>query len=392
MIFWFLDLLRHLGVHVPAAFGYTSTRMLLAAVTGLIFCIGLGHFFIRLLRHLQVGQTIRQQECPPLGELHKKKKDTPTMGGVLILAALFLAFFFWMRWDNAFTWILLLSTLMFGFLGAQDDWLKVRKRDTKGLSARQKLAMQGLVGAAVASYLLMPDVHALVKTWTGLDLPTVRVDGQELVWPLFAQQLYVPFFKAPLFLHMGLGLTFLFIVFVIVGSSNAVNLTDGLDGLATGCVILVAGPLAAVAFVSNHVELARYLQIPYIEGSSEIAVYLCALCGACLGFLWYNGHPAQIFMGDVGSLALGGLLGVAAVLLNRPLLLALLGAIFVAEALSVILQVLSYRLRNKQRIFLCSPLHHHFEYKGWPETRVVTRFWIIGILLALLGVISLKMQ
>ena len=189
-----------------------------------------------------------------------------------------------------------------------------------------------------------------------------------------------------------IALGFLFLLLVVVGSSNGVNLTDGLDGLAVGCVMMVAMVLALFAFLSNHLEISQYLHILYIEGSGEIAVYLAALAGACLGFLWYNGFPAQIFMGDTGSLALGGILGVSAALLRRELLLALAGGIFVMEALSVILQVGSYKLRNKKRIFLCAPLHHHFEYKGWPETKVVLRFWIIGLILALIGVASLKFQ
>ena len=210
----------------------------------------------------------------------------------------------------------------------------------------------------------------------------------------YASRLYIPFFKESLVTASGWGVIFMafFFFIVITGSSNAVNLTDGLDGLAAGCLIMVAGALAVVAFVSNHLEIARYLNILYVEGSGEIAIYLSALIGACLGFLWYNGYPAQVFMGDTGSLTLGGIIGVSAVLLKREFLLGIVGAIFVAEALSVILQVASYRLRNKKRIFLCAPLHHHFEYKGWPETKVVIRFWIVGLLFAIIGIASLKFQ
>ena len=204
----------------------------------------------------------------------------------------------------------------------------------------------------------------------------------------------LPFFKEP-FLTLkkwGWILGVIFVVFIITGSSNAVNLTDGLDGLAAGCLLMVSGVLALFAFLSNHIEIARYLNILYIEGSGEIAIYLFALMGACLGFLWFNGHPAQIFMGDTGSLALGGVIGLAAVLLRRELLLGIVGGIFVIETLSVILQVSSYKLRNRKRIFLCTPLHHHFEYKGWPETKVVMRFWIVGLILAIIGIVSLKLQ
>lgn len=210
----------------------------------------------------------------------------------------------------------------------------------------------------------------------------------------YSSRLYIPFFKEPVVIFSGIGVVFLwlFLTFVIVGSSNAVNLTDGLDGLAGGLVLMVSATLGIFAFVTNHQEIASYLNIIYVEGSGEIATYLAAMCGACLGFLWFNCSPAQLFMGDIGSLTLGGVIGVAAVLLKREFLLGLVGFIFVLEALSVILQVASYRLRNKKRIFLCAPLHHHFEYKGWPETKVVVRFWIVGLMLALFGLLSLKAQ
>ena len=217
---------------------------------------------------------------------------------------------------------------------------------------------------------------------------------QPLTIKEYAGRFYVPFFKEHLFTFSGLlsVLGILFFTFIITGSSNAVNLTDGLDGLAAGCLILVSSCLALIAFVSNNIDLARYLNILYIEGSGEIAIYLSAFVGACLGFLWYNGHPAQVFMGDTGSLALGGIIGVSAILLKKELLLGIIGGIFVAEALSVILQVGSYKLRNRKRIFLCAPLHHHFEYQGWHETKVVIRFWIVGLLLAIVGIASLKIQ
>ncbi len=218
--------------------------------------------------------------------------------------------------------------------------------------------------------------------------------AQTLATDEYVTRLYLPFYKDPVLILDGALkiLCFFLIVFVITGSSNAVNLTDGLDGLAAGCLVMVSLVLGLFAFLSNHIELARYLNILYIEGSGEIAVYLLALAGAALGFLWYNGYPAQVFMGDTGSLALGGILGVSSVLLCREAILAVAGAIFVAEALSVILQVVSYRYRNKKRVFLCAPLHHHFEYKGWPETKVVVRFWIISLLFAIIAVSSLKLQ
>jgi phospho-N-acetylmuramoyl-pentapeptide-transferase len=221
-----------------------------------------------------------------------------------------------------------------------------------------------------------------------------KIASTTLATDEYISRVYLPFDKDPILVLDGAAkiLAFLLIIIVITGSSNAVNLTDGLDGLAAGCLVMVSLVLGLFAFFSNHIDLARYLNILYIEGSGEIAVYLLALAGAALGFLWYNGYPAQVFMGDTGSLALGGILGVSSVLLRREMLLAIAGAVFVAEALSVIIQVLSYRYRNKKRVFLCAPLHHHFEYKGWPETKVVIRFWIISLLFAIIAVLSLKFQ
>lgn len=411
MILWLIHTLELWGMHVPAVFSYTSTRMILSVVTALVFCIFVGPYFIRKLYELKVGQTIRTDECPLLGKLHSKKQDTPTMGGILILSALLLCLVLWMDFKSIFTWILLLTTLVIGYLGGRDDYLKLKYKNTKGLSARKKLLLQTIVGAFVATYLLVPQAAEEVKQLTGIAPPVIKIEQKgdsffntvntaqratATVIPLpdFMSRIYVPFFKEPLILFKGIGVAaaFLFMLFVIVGSSNAVNLTDGLDGLAAGCLIMVASAFALVAFVSNNIDIASYLNIPYIEGSGEIAVFMCAFVGSCLGFLWYNGHPAQVFMGDVGSLTLGAIIGVSAVLLNRALLLGLVGGVFVAEAMSVILQVGSYKFRNKKRIFLIAPLHHHFEYQGFAETKVVIRFWIVSLLLALFGIASLKFQ
>lgn len=334
-----------------------------------------------------------------LAQLHEKKKNTPTMGGVLILFSIFVAVMLWMDLSNVFTSIFLLTIFWLGGIGAYDDYLKLKYKNSKGLSGRKKLLAQVVLAAGIAIYGMVPNAAEKIPIGT----PPTAKEHIQSIKPLVADQLaiseymtqyYVPFFKDPVIQVTGIFtlLAILMTVIVITGSSNAVNLTDGLDGLAAGCVVLVAGVLALVAFLSNNIEMSRYLNILYIEGSGEIAVFLSATMGACLGFLWYNGYPAQVFMGDTGSLALGGILGVAAVLLRREVLLALTGGIFVAEALSVMLQVASYKLRDKKRIFLCAPLHHHFEYKGWPETKVVLRFWIIGLLLAVIGAISLKIQ
>jgi len=394
------------SVKIPAVFTYSSTRMMLAAITTVMLTIFFGPRFIKKLYEMKIGQPIRSlEEVPFLAQLHGKKKDTPTMGGILILSSMLVSLILWMDLRSVFTLLLLLTTVVLGFLGGWDDYLKLSKKNSKGLKARKKLAIQVLFSALVALYLLWPAFTSFVHVRNAFTPPAAkeqtvipRGEGKRAVIAIknyttaeYVKRFYVPFFKDPLFVLNGI-LAFILIVFVITGASNAVNLTDGLDGLAAGCLVMVSSVLALVAFLSNNTEIARYLNILYIEGSGEIAVYLCALAGACLGFLWYNGYPAQVFMGDTGSLALGGIIGVAALLLRREVLLALVGGIFVAEALSVIMQIISYRYRNKKRVFLCAPLHHHFEYKGWPETKVVLRFWIIGLFLAIVGVASLKFQ
>lgn len=400
MLLLILEWLASLGLKAPAAFTYFSTRMILAAATALLLTIFLGPRFIKKLYEWKIGQTIRSvQEVPLLAELHGKKKDTPTMGGILILFSMTVSLFLWMDLRNVFTWILLLTTLVLGLLGASDDYLKLRYKNSKGLTGKKKMAVQVGFSALVALYLLVPAFTNGIAAKGFLRPPSAkeqavegkRVQSTTLNTQEYIRQFYLPFFKDPVGQLPALVAFFFFIV-VITGTSNAVNLTDGLDGLAAGCLVMVSMVLALFAFLSNHIDLARYLNILYIEGSGEIAIYLFALAGAALGFLWYNGYPAQVFMGDTGSLALGGVLGVSSVLLRREVILAVAGAIFVAEALSVILQVLSYRYRNKKRIFLCAPLHHHFEYKGWPETKVVIRFWIISLLFAIISVASLKLQ
>lgn len=410
MIFFLINFLRNfLDMKIPAVFEYTSTRMALAAMTTLGMTIFLGPWFMRKLYELKIGQTIRTDECPLLGELHEKKKDTPTMGGILMLSSMLTSLFLWMDLTHSFTLILLVTTVWLGTLGGYDDYLKLKYKSTDGLAGRKKLLFQFLLVAGISSYLLCPAITSAIHTGDWFPPPaakefvyqsdstgslTLSSQQRSLSTIEYISRLYLPFLKESVYTFSGLGipLLFIFFFFVVTGTSNAVNLTDGLDGLASGCLIMVASSFAMIAFVSNNIVFARYLHILYIEGSGEIAIYLCGLVGACLGFLWYNGHPAQVFMGDTGSLTLGGIIGVAALLLKREFLLTIVGGIFVAEAISVILQVASYKLRNKKRIFLCAPLHHHFEYKGWPETKVVIRFWIIGLLLAIIGIASLKFQ
>lgn len=388
MILLLFKFLTSIGLKIPTAFSYSSTRMMLAALTSLLLTILLGPRFIKRLYELKTGQSIRVEDCPMLAELHEKKKNTPSMGGVLMLFSMMVALLLWMDLSSSYTLIFFVTTLWLGFIGGYDDYLKLKHKNSKGLRPRKKFLAQILFAALIAAYGLWPGFAESLQIGNWFAPPVGKIHNQVTD---FMTQYYIPFYKEPLFQLSGI-LAILFTMVVITGSSNAVNLTDGLDGLASGCVILTAGVMALVAFLSNNLEVSRYLNILYIDGASEIAVFLCATIGACLGFLWYNGYPAQVFMGDTGSLALGGILGVAAFLLRREFLLALVGGIFVAEAISVILQVTSYRYRNKKRIFLCTPLHHHFEYKGWPETKVVLRFWIIGLILAVIGVISLKVQ
>lgn len=408
MILFLIKFLKEsAGIKFPAVFSYVSTRMMLAATTSLLLSIFLGPFFIRKLYEMKIGQPIRKEECPLLGKLHEKKLNTPTMGGILILFSMIVSLFLWMDLTHIFTLILLITTLFLGVIGGRDDYLKLKhKKNSKGMSAKSKLFCQLLLSLFIASYFLWSPVSHSIAQGGWFQPPVIKesvapkeakelpVVTSTLSLREYASRLYLPFFKEPVWIFEGFSLILMafLIFFVVTGSSNATNLTDGLDGLLAGSVMMVAGALGIIAFVSNHLEFAKYLHILYIEGSGEIAIYLCAMIGACLGFLWYNGHPAQIFMGDTGSLPLGGIIGVSAILLKREFLLAIIGGIFVAEALSVILQVGSYRLRNKKRIFLCAPLHHHFEYKGWPETKVVIRFWIVGLLLAIIGVASLKFQ
>ena len=408
MIYLLFEYLRSdLEIKLPLVFSYYSTRMILSALTALVISIFLGPLFIRKLYELKIGQSIRTEECPLLGQLHHKKKDTPTMGGILILFAMLASLVLWMDLRHIFTLILLLTLLFLGFVGGRDDYLKLKYKNTKGMPGKQKLFFQIIFGMIISGYLLIPGVAEKLHYGNWFQPPVVKehistavqenLEGslKTLTLNEYAGRIYIPFYKEPLFAFssfFGLLFVALFIICVITGSSNAVNLTDGLDGLAAGCLIMVASSLALFAFISNHLLLASYLNVLYIEGSGEIAIFLSAFCGACLGFLWYNGHPAQVFMGDIGSLSLGGIIGVSAVLLKREFLLAIIGGIFVAEAFSVILQVLSYKFRNKRRIFLCSPLHHHYEYLGYPETKIVLRFWIVGLLLAIVGIASLKFQ
>ena len=384
MVFFLLNFLSvHFSLKIPAVFMYASTRMILAAMTTLVLTICIGQRFICILYSLKTGQTIRVEDCPTLISRHMKKKEIPSMGGILMVISLLISLFLWMDLQSSYTLIFFITTLFFGLVGGFDDFLKIKFKNSKGLSSKKKFFFQFFFSLILGIYLLFPSIQSCIEV--GNWFTSLKVNHA---------MYFLPFKKDPIFTFSGVFVVIALIItiFVITGASNAVNLTDGLDGLASGCVILVACVLAIFAFLSNNKELSAYLNIAYIEGGSEIAVYMCALAGTCLGFLWYNGYPAEVFMGDIGSITLGAILGVASVLLRRELLLALIGAVFVGEALSVIVQVASYKFRNKKRIFLCSPLHHHFEFKGWEEQKIVTRFWIVGLIFSLIGLASLKFQ
>lgn len=349
-------------------FQYITFRGLCAAITAFLISLIFGNFVIRKLISLKFGQPIRTaEEVHKLFELHGAKKGTPTMGGILLIGSTLLATLLWARPTNPFVWLVVFSTCYLGAVGFYDDWLKVAKKSSDGISSRLKFFLQCvLAGIVTAFFLLNP---ALSET---------------------AQQVYIPFFKEPVFVNLG-AFTFVFYLLVIVGTSNAVNLTDGLDGLAAGCTATVAATFAALAYIAGNIKVATYLQVPFFNFSGELAVVCLALLGSCLGFLWWNCHPARVFMGDTGSLAIGGLLGVVAICCKQEILLVIVGGIFVAEALSVILQVGSFKLTGR-RIFKMAPLHHHFELSGWKENTVIVRFWILSLFCALMGLATLKLR
>ena len=346
-----------------SVFNYITLRAVLAAMTALIISFIAGPPLIRWLTAKKIGQAVRT-DGP---QTHLVKSGTPTMGGALILIAVGITTLLWGDLTNRYVWVLLIVTLGFGMIGWYDDWRKVVYRDPKGLASRWKYFWQSVIGMTVAVYLAM----------------TATVPAQ--------LELIVPFFKTisyPLGVIGFIVLTYL----VIVGTSNAVNLTDGLDGLAIMPTVMIAAALAVFAYVAGNAVFARYLLLPYIPGAGELAVFLGAISGAGLGFLWFNAHPAEVFMGDVGALALGGALGTVAVIVRQEIVLAIMGGVFVAETLSVALQVLYFKYSGGKRIFRMAPLHHHYELGGWKETKVVVRFWIITIMLVLVGLSTLKIR
>jgi phospho-N-acetylmuramoyl-pentapeptide-transferase len=350
----------HTSISAFNVFRYITFRSIYASLTAFLICFVLGPWVIRRLQEMQIGQYIRD-DGP---QAHLKKAGTPTMGGTLIIFAIVASTLLWTNLTNFYVWILLMVTASYAGIGFIDDYLMQVKKRSKGLGARGKLVLQTAV-AVMAGVLV-----------------TSRPD--------FTTQVTIPFFK-DITPHLGWGYV-VFATFVIVGTSNAVNLTDGLDGLAIGPVVIASTTYMIFAYVAGNVKFADYLQINYVAGSGEVAVFCSAMAGAGIGFLWFNAHPAQIFMGDVGSLPLGGALGTIAVITKQEILLVLVGGLFLIEALSVIFQVGFFKVTKGRRIFRMAPLHHHFELKGWAEPKVIVRFWIIALALALLAMSTLKLR
>jgi phospho-N-acetylmuramoyl-pentapeptide-transferase len=359
-------------------FRYLTFRTAFASLTALLITLIIGPWVIEKLREFQIGQYIRE-EGP---KAHQKKAGTPTMGGVLICIAIVLPTFLWADLSNPFVWLTMFATVAFGAIGFADDYIKVVHRRNLGLTARAKLLYQFLAAAVIAVILVLMELRGSYST--RLMVPFIKYIRPRLSIPAL---LHMP--------HLGVLAFLPFIVFVmllLVGTSNAVNLTDGLDGLAIGCTIIAAGALTVLTYVSGHVIFADYLELQRMPLVSEVTVFCGAMTGASIGFLWYNAHPAEIFMGDVGSLALGGAIATVAVIIKQELLLPFIGGIFVIEALSVMLQVGSYKLRGGKRIFRMAPLHHHFELMGWSESKVIARFWIGALVFALFALTTLKLR
>ena len=359
-------------------FRYITFRCVFASLTALAIGLLIGPFVIERLREFQIGQYIRE-EGP---QSHQKKGGTPTMGGVLICISILVPTLLWSDLSNPLVWIVMLSTLAFAGIGFADDYIKVVHKHNQGLTGRQKLALQFATSALVASALIAIDNRGGYST--KLVVPFFKNLRPDLVWEWMG---HIPH------MHWLAFLPFVFFVMIVIaGSSNAVNLTDGLDGLAIGCTIIAAGALTVLTYISGHVVFSEYLELQRMPMVAELTVFCGAMVGGSIGFLWYNAHPAEIFMGDVGSLALGGAIGTVAVVIKQELLLPFIGGVFILEALSVMLQVGSYKLRNGKRIFKMAPLHHHFELLGWSESKVIARFWILALVFALFALTTLKLR
>jgi len=377
LLYWLLYQKLYPYFHPFRIFRFITFRTAFASATALLIALFIGPYVIQKLRDFQIGQYIRE-DGP---QSHQKKAGTPTMGGVLITIAILLPTVLWSDPANPFVWISVVATLAFGAIGFADDYIKVVKRRNLGLTARAKLAYQALAAFGVAIFLVILQQFRMFSTQ--LNVPFIKSWHPDLLWhsamsfPSAQFLIYAPFI--------------VWVVIVLTGSSNAVNLTDGLDGLAIGCTIIAAGALAVLTYVSGHVVFADYLELTHMERVGELTIFCGSMVGASIGFLWYNAHPAEVFMGDVGSLALGGAIGTVAVIIRQELLLPFIGGIFILEAVSVLLQVGSYKLRKK-RIFKMAPLHHHFEQLGWSESKVIARFWIGALVFALFALTTLKLR
>ncbi|MFN0100859.1 MAG: phospho-N-acetylmuramoyl-pentapeptide-transferase [Bryobacteraceae bacterium] len=376
MLYWLLfeKLFPYFG---PARlFGFVTFRTAFASLTALFISIWLGPWLIRKLREFQIGQQIREEVAN-----HQKKAGTPTMGGVLTVIAIVVPTLLWANLTNPYIWIALLGLISFGAIGFYDDYTKVKHKRNLGLTARRKFLFQVLCSILIGILLLV--LHARGSYATSMNIPFFKTFKPDL---LVSAWLSNPFTYPFAFIFF-----FVFLIIVLAGSSNAVNLTDGLDGLAIGLMVIAAGAMTILTYISGHRELAIYLEIVRLPGASELTIFCGAMTGASLGFLWYNAHPAEVFMGDVGALSLGGAMGTVAVLIKQEALLPFIGGVYVIELMSVVLQVASFKLRGK-RIFRMAPLHHHFELLGWHETKIITRFWILGLVMALFALTTLKLR
>lgn len=377
MLYWLFYEVLFPQVTPFRIFGYVTFRTLMASLAAMLMSLLLGPWFIRKLQDMQIGQHIRE-DGP---QSHQKKAGTPTMGGLLIIVSIVVPTLLFANLHNPYIWVALFGLLGYGVIGFIDDYSKVAKARNLGLTARQKMLAQIVMMVCLGLWLLVLREKGLYDT-------TMNVPFFKNIRPSLLIEAWL---QNPVTHPLAFALFFLFLLFVIVGASNAVNLTDGLDGLAAGLMIIAGGAMTVLSYVSGHAQFANYLGLSRLAGSAELTIFCASLTGASLGFLWFNAHPAEMFMGDVGSLALGGSLGVVAVLLKQEILLLFIGGIYVIELLSVVIQVGSFKLRGK-RVFLMAPLHHHFEKLGWDETKVVVRFWIAGFIMALFALTTLKLR
>ena len=377
MLYWLLYEQLYQYFNPLRVFRYITFRTAFASLTALFLCLVLGPWLIGKLRQFQIGQHIRE-EGP---KSHQKKAGTPTMGGVLIVISIVVPTLLWTNLTNPYVWIALFSILAYGGIGFWDDYSKIRRKQNLGITGKQKFALQCAVALLIGVFLVL--LRARGEYSTAMNVPFLKSFKPSLI--------IEPLLANPFTYGLAFFFFFLFLVIVIVGLSNGVNLTDGLDGLAIGLTVIAAGAMTALTYTSGHAEFARYLDLVRLPGVAELTIFCGAMTGASLGFLWYNTHPAEIFMGDVGSLALGGSLAFVAVAIKQEILLIFICGVFVLETLSVILQVGSFKLRGK-RIFKMAPLHHHFEALGWTESKIIVRFWIAGLILALFALTTLKLR